>query len=57
MESSVVSDIVNLDLTGINLLAVLDQIKTLVPIILPAVVGFLAFRKGWSFIKSAIMGA
>lgn len=36
---------------------VLDQVVSLVPIVLPAVIGFLAFRKGWSFIKSAVRGA
>lgn len=29
----------------------LDVIQSLLPIIVPAVVGFLAFRKGWSFLK------
>lgn len=36
---------------------VLDEVVALVPIVLPAVIGFLAFRKGWGFIKSAIKGA
>lgn len=36
---------------------VLDQVVGLVPIVLPAVIGFLAFRKGWTFIKSAVKGA
>lgn len=36
---------------------VLDEVVGLVPIVLPAVIGFLAFRKGWGFIKSAIKGA
>lgn len=36
---------------------VLDQVVALVPIVFPAVIGFLAFRKGWSFIKSAVKGA
>lgn len=36
---------------------ILDEIKTLIPIVLPAVVGFLAFRKGWSFLKGEIRKA
>lgn len=44
-------------LTSATFLAVLDEIKTLIPIVAPAVIGFLAFRKGWSFIKSQIKGA
>lgn len=36
---------------------VLTEVTGLVPIVLPAVIGFLAFRKGWSFIKSAVKGA
>lgn len=43
--------------TSATLLTVLDEITDLVPIILPAVIGFMAFRKGWAFIRSAIMGA
>ena len=36
---------------------VFDQVYGLVPIVLPAIIGFLAFRKGWSFIKNAVKGA
>ena len=36
---------------------VLDEIKSLLPIVAPAVIGFIAFRKGWGFIKGAIKGA
>lgn len=45
---------------GINsdmLLGVLAEIKTIVPIVVPTVVGFMAFRKGWGFLRSAIKGA
>ena len=34
-----------------------DEIKALVPIVVPTVVGFLSFRKAWGFLKSAIKGA
>lgn len=43
--------------TSASLLAVLDEIKGLVPIVLPTVIGFMAFRKGWSFLRSAVQGA
>lgn len=36
---------------------VLDQVTVLIPTVLPAVIGFIAFRKGWKFIKSALLGA
>lgn len=39
------------------MLEVLSEIKSLLPIVAPAVVGFIAFRKGWGFIKGAIKGA
>lgn len=43
--------------TSATLLTILDEVKNLVPVVLPAVIGFLAFRKGWSFLKSAVRGA
>lgn len=43
--------------TTVMLADILDQVVDLVPVVLPAVIGFLAFRKGWGFIKSAIKGA
>jgi len=46
---------INLD--GINLSAVLDEIVALIPTVLPVVIGFIAFRKGFAFIKSALKGA
>ena len=33
------------------------NIKRLVPLILALIVGFIAFRKGWEFIKNALNGA
>lgn len=39
------------------MLEVLAEIKQLLPIVAPAVIGFIAFRKGWGFIKGAIKGA
>lgn len=38
-------------------MGVLNQITSLVPTVVPAVIGFIAFRKGWKFIKSALVGA
>ena len=36
---------------------VFDEIKSLVPVILPTVIAFLAFRKGWSFLKGEVRSA
>lgn len=36
---------------------VLNQITSLIPTVLPAVIGFIAFRKGWKFLKGALMSA
>lgn len=44
-------------ITSDMLLGVLNEIKAIVPIVVPTVVGFMAFRKGWGFLRSAIKGA
>ncbi len=46
-----------IDLTGIQLTAVLDEVVALVPVVLPVIIGFIAFRKGLSFVKGALRGA
>ena len=46
-----------IDLSGIDLTAVLDEVVALLPVILPVVIGFIAFRKGIAFLKSALQGA
>ena len=46
-----------IDTTGIDFMTILDEILALVPIVLPVIVGCLAFRKGFTFLKSAIKGA
>jgi len=46
-----------IDLTGIDLSAVLDEIVALIPVVLPVVISFIAFRKGFSFIKRSLKGA
>lgn len=43
--------------TSTMLLGILDQIKDIMPIIVPTVVGLLGFRKAWSFLRSQIKGA
>lgn len=35
----------------------LSEIKSLIPVLLPTVVGFLGFRKAWSFLKGQIKSA
>lgn len=46
-----------INLTGIDLSAVLNEILALVPVVLPVTIGFIAFRKGYAFIKSVLRGA
>ncbi|MBQ9354226.1 MAG: hypothetical protein IJT84_00915 [Clostridia bacterium] len=36
---------------------VFDQVYGLLPTLLPAIVGFIALRKGWSFLKGEIYSA
>ena len=38
-------------------MGVLEQITSLLPTVAPAVIGFIAFRKGWSFVKGALCDA
>ena len=35
----------------------LAQIKNLIPVVLPSIIGFIAFRKGWKFLKGALASA
>lgn len=44
-------------LANVDFGGVFQGIYDLIPIMLPAILGFLAFRKGWGFLKSAIKGA
>lgn len=46
-----------INLTGVDLTAVLDEVVNLVPTVLPVIIGFIAFRKGLSFVKGALKGA
>ena len=46
-----------IDLTSIDLTAVLDEVVALVPVVLPVIIGFIAFRKGLAFVKGALRGA
>lgn len=36
---------------------VLEEITGLIPVVLPATIGFIAFRKGFQFLKSALRSA
>lgn len=42
---------------AIQLSSVLDTVGDLVPIVLPVIIGFIAFRKGYAFLKSALRSA
>lgn len=56
MDTSTATTFIN-SVSSAGLGNILNQIVALVPTVLPAVIGFLAFRKGWGFIKSAVRGA
>lgn len=36
---------------------VFDQVYGILPVLLPAIIGFIALRKGWSFLKGEIYSA
>lgn len=36
---------------------VLEEITSLIPVVLPATIGFIAFRKGFKFLKGALRSA
>ena len=44
-------------ITSDTMMGVFSEIKSLIPIVAPAVIAFLGFRKAWSFLRSAIAGA
>jgi len=46
-----------IDLSGVNLTSILDEVTSLVPQVLPVIIGFTALRKGLSFLKKALRGA
>lgn len=46
-----------LDLTGVDMSAVLDEVLAVVPTVLPVVIGFIGFRKGYSFVINALRAA
>lgn len=46
-----------IDLTGVDLSAVLDEITGMLPTVLPVIISFIAFRKGFAFLKRALRGA
>ena len=46
-----------INVTGINFMDVLGEVTALVPTVLPAIIGFIAFRKGFAFLKNALRGA
>lgn len=46
-----------IDLTGVDLTAVLDEVTGMLPVILPVIISFIAFRKGLGFLKGSLKGA
>lgn len=47
------ADIVTADMFS----GLLSEIKSLIPVLLPTVIGFMGFRKGWAFLKGQIKSA
>lgn len=43
--------------TSADFMGIFNEIKALIPVILPTVVAFLGFRKAWSFLRGEIAGA
>lgn len=46
-----------INLSGVDLSAVLDEVTGMLPIVLPVIIGFIAFRKGLGFLKKQLKGA
>jgi hypothetical protein len=46
-----------IDLTGVDLGGILDGVVSMIPQVMPVLVGFLAIRKGISFLMSSLRGA
>ena len=44
-------------ITADSISGVMSEITGLLPVILPTIIGFMAFRKGWSWFKGQIKGA
>lgn len=46
-----------MDLTGVDFTIILDEVLKIVPIVLPVVLAFVGFRKGYGFLKKQLKGA
>lgn len=46
-----------IDLTGVDLTSVLDEVTGMLPVVLPVIIAFIAFRKGIAFLKNQLKGA
>lgn len=44
-------------ITADSISGVMTEITSLLPVILPTIIGFMAFRKGWAWFKGQIKGA
>lgn len=47
----------NLGVTTEMMNGVLNEVKSLIPVVLPAIISFIGIRKGISFVKSALQSA
>lgn len=55
MDGTEIADLFGTD--GISLDGVLDQVINLLPVVIPVLVGFIAIRKGYGFLMSALRSA
>lgn len=44
-------------LSGVDFGIILDQVLAIMPLVIPVVLAFIGFRKGYAFLKKQIKGA
>ena len=46
-----------IDVSGVDFTQVFGTIQSLIPALLPVIIMFIAFRKGWAFLKGSLLSA
>lgn len=57
MEAAASGTVLKTALTGVDLNTVLSEVTGLLPVVLPVMVGFIAIRKGVSFLQGILHSA
>ncbi|MGN9018432.1 hypothetical protein ACTNBM_04830 [Lachnospiraceae bacterium HCP1S3_C3] len=57
METAATGEVLKTALTGVDLNTVLSEVTGLLPVVLPVMVGFIAIRKGVSFLQGILHSA